>query len=36
MTKHQVMDLLQIEPEDFDSQMDLLSKCDAHYRFGIH
>ncbi len=36
MTKHQVMDLLQIEPDDFDNQMDLLSKRDAHYCLCLH
>ena len=34
--KHQIMDLLQIEPEDYDSQMDLLSKRNAHYSIGVY
>ena len=36
MNKHQVMDLLQIEPEDYNSQLDLLSKRDAHYCLCLH
>ena len=36
MNKHQVMDLLQIEPEEFGSQMDLLGKLDAHHCVGIY
>ncbi|MGI9570075.1 MAG: recombinase family protein [Desulfobulbia bacterium] len=31
LNKFEIMDLLQIEPEEYDSQLDLLSKCDAHH-----
>ena len=36
LNKFEIMDLLQIEPEDYDSQLDLLSKCHAHHCLRIY
>lgn len=36
LNKFEIMDLLQIELKDYDSQIDLLSKRDAHHRIGVY
>lgn len=36
ISKFEVMDLLQIDPDDLGSQQDLFSKCHAHYCIGLY